>query len=42
MFAARPGRHQNRNGWKLAETLTPIAYVLWSVWLVIAGVALIA
>ena len=22
MFAARPGRHQNRNGWKAAETLT--------------------
>ncbi len=29
-------------GWKLAEKLTPIAYVLWSIWLVIAGVALIA
>ena len=26
---------------KLAETLTPIAYVLWSVWLVVAGVVLI-
>jgi hypothetical protein len=29
-------------GWKLAEKLTPLAYVLWSIWLVIAGVALIA
>jgi hypothetical protein len=35
------GRHE-RNGWKLAENLTPIAYVLWSIWLVVAGVALIA
>ena len=35
------GRHE-RDGWKLAETLTPIAYVLWSIWLVVAGVALIA
>jgi hypothetical protein len=29
-------------GWKLAERLTPVAYVLWSLWLVIAGVTLIA
>jgi hypothetical protein len=28
-------------GWKLAETLTPITYVVWSLWLVGAGVALI-
>jgi hypothetical protein len=35
------GRHE-ANGWKLAGTLTPIAYVLWSVWLLVAGVALIA
>jgi hypothetical protein len=35
------GRRE-RDGWKLAETLTPIAYVLWSIWLVVAGVALIA
>ena len=35
------GRHE-RDGWKLAEALTPIAYVLWSIWLVVAGVALIA
>jgi hypothetical protein len=35
------GRDEAR-GWKLAETLTPVAYVLWSVWLVVVGVALIA
>ncbi len=35
------GRHEPA-GWKLAEKLTPIAYVLWSIWLVVAGVALIA
>jgi hypothetical protein len=29
-------------GWKLAERLTPIAYVAWSLWLVATGVALIA
>jgi hypothetical protein len=28
-------------GWKLAATLTPIAYVAWSIWLVAVGVALI-
>jgi Domain of unknown function (DUF4386) len=31
-----------RTGWKLAERLTPIAYVLWSFWLIATGVALIA
>jgi hypothetical protein len=30
-----------RNGWKLAATLTPITYVVWSLWLVGTGVALI-
>jgi hypothetical protein len=30
------------SGWKLAETLTPIAYVLWSIWLIVAGVSLVA
>ncbi len=30
------------SGWKVAETLTPITYVVWSVWLVVTGVALIA
>jgi hypothetical protein len=29
-------------GWKLADTLTPISYVLWSAWLVLVGIALIA
>jgi hypothetical protein len=28
-------------GWKLAEKLTPIAYVAWSLWLVATGVALL-
>ena len=35
------GRHEEA-GWKPAEILTPIVYVLWSIWLVIVGVALIA
>jgi hypothetical protein len=30
-----------RDGWKLAGTLTPIAYVAWSLWLVGCGVALL-
>ncbi len=30
------------NGWKLAGTLTPITYVVWSLWLVATGIALIA
>ena len=34
------GAHE-RDGWKLAETLTPIAYVVWSLWLVAAGIALL-
>jgi sulfite exporter TauE/SafE len=29
-------------GWKVAERLTPIAYVAWSAWLIATGVALIA
>jgi Domain of unknown function (DUF4386) len=28
-------------GWRLAERLTPIAYVAWSLWLIVAGVALL-
>ena len=28
-------------GWKLAERLTPIAYVAWSLWLIATGVALL-
>jgi hypothetical protein len=30
-----------RSGWRLAATLTPIAYVAWSAWLVAGGVALL-
>ena len=29
------------SGWKLAGQLTPIAYILWSLWLVAVGVALL-
>ena len=29
-------------GWKLAEKLTPIAYIGWSLWLVATGIALVA
>lgn len=29
-------------GWKLAERLTPITYILWSLWLVATGIALLA
>ncbi len=35
------GPHE-RDGWKIAERLTPIAYVVWSAWLMAAGVALLA
>jgi hypothetical protein len=34
------GPHE-REGWKLAERLTPIAYVVWSLWLIATGVALL-
>jgi hypothetical protein len=30
-----------RTGWKLAERLTPIAYIAWSLWLLATGVALL-
>jgi len=30
-----------RAGWKVAATLTPIVYVVWSVWLVATGIALL-
>jgi hypothetical protein len=33
------GRPDDR-GWKLAESLTPIAY-MWSIWLIAVGIALI-
>jgi hypothetical protein len=29
-------------GWKLAGTLVPVAYTLWSIWLLVAGIALLA
>src|SRR4051812_16764696 len=29
------------SGWKVAEKLTPIAYVVWSLWLIATGVALV-
>jgi hypothetical protein len=31
-----------REGWRLAGAVTPIAYVAWSLWLVAGGVALLA
>jgi hypothetical protein len=34
------GGHE-RDGWRVAERLTPIAYVAWSLWLVATGVALL-
>jgi hypothetical protein len=30
------------SGWKLAETLTPITYIGWSIWLIAVGIALLA
>jgi hypothetical protein len=30
------------SGWKLAEQLTPVAYVAWSLWLIATGLALLA
>ncbi|MFC7597644.1 DUF4386 domain-containing protein [Terrabacter sp. GCM10028922] len=30
-----------RDGWKLAATLTPITYIAWSVWLVAGGITLL-
>jgi hypothetical protein len=29
-------------GWRLAERLTPITYIAWSLWLIATGVPLIA
>jgi hypothetical protein len=31
-----------RDGWRLAGTLTPIAYIAWSLWLIATGIALVA
>ena len=30
-----------RDGWKLAATLTPLTYIAWSLWLVACGIALL-
>jgi Domain of unknown function (DUF4386) len=30
-----------RNGWKVAAALTPVTYIVWSLWLVATGVALL-
>jgi hypothetical protein len=35
------GRHEP-TGWKLAERLTPITYIAWSLWLIATGIALLA
>jgi hypothetical protein len=35
------GRHEP-SGWKVAERLTPITYVAWSLWLIATGIALLA
>jgi len=29
------------SGWKLAGTMTPITYIVWSVWLIGVGIALL-
>jgi hypothetical protein len=35
------GAHEG-TGWKLAERLTPITYIAWSLWLIATGIALLA
>jgi len=35
------GKHEP-SGWKLAERLTPVTYIAWSVWLLAIGIALLA
>jgi hypothetical protein len=30
-----------REGWRLAGTIVPIAYIAWSIWLIVTGVALL-
>jgi hypothetical protein len=34
------GRHE-QHGWRPAETLVPVAYVVWSLWMVALGIALL-
>jgi hypothetical protein len=31
-----------RDGWRLAGTVVPIAYIAWSIWLILLGIFLIA
>jgi len=33
--------HSEEKGWKLAETIVPIAYIAWSLWLIVAGLVLL-
>lgn len=33
--------HLERDGWKLAGTIIPIAYTAWSLWLIVTGVVLL-
>ncbi len=35
------GRFEEK-GWKLAGTIVPIAYIAWSLWLIVAGIVLLA
>jgi Domain of unknown function (DUF4386) len=37
-FVGRP----EHSGWKLAQRLTPITYIAWSIWLLAVGIALLA
>jgi hypothetical protein len=30
-----------QEGWKLAGVLTPIAYIAWSLWLIVVGVVIL-
>ena len=30
-----------RSGWKLAARLTPVTYIVWSLWLVATGILLL-
>ena len=30
-----------QDGWAVAETIVPIAYIAWSIWLIVLGVGLL-
>jgi Domain of unknown function (DUF4386) len=30
-----------RDGWKVAERLVPVAYIAWSLWLIVSGITLL-